>query len=228
MTSNVISRAFTLAATVVAIGLSVPHSAQANTITTPIIGGNFGNGLFFDVTNDTTNAIQIDGSFSTLILNINKSVTLNVFYKPGTYIGSIFDASAWTFLGADTITSAASSLTLNPFDVENTFSIGAGQRYGLYITAAASDPDDALAYNNGNMVGDLLATDGNLSIYQGSDLDVITSSNLFAGLVFEPRNFNGSINYTIITTPEPTSLLALLIAGGAGLLVCKRQKSEES
>jgi hypothetical protein len=63
-----------------------------------------------------------------------------------------------------------------------------------------------------------LASDANLEVMVGT-------GNAYAfGTTFRPRNWNGSIQYSVQAIPEPSTLAAFLVAGMFGLLRARRRR----
>lgn len=158
-------------------------SSGASSLIAPYNSNNGQRGCMFDLT--AANTVTIN-SFDA---NTYAGTTGNyeIYYRAGTHVGSENNAGAWTFLGGATgVTSAGNNLpTALPIPIGVT--IPAGQTYSFYIT---NDFGAGVSYTDGTAVGNFLASDANLTIYEG-----VGKSYPF-GLTFNVRNFNGTINYT--------------------------------
>jgi hypothetical protein len=110
-----------------------------------------------------------------------------IYYRPGTYVGSENNAAAWNLVGTTTaLTSAGSNVPTNiPIPV-NVF-IPAGQTYGFYVTNTFGG---GTSYTDGTGANVLLGSDASISINGG-----VGKSYPF-GLTFSFREFNGAVHYT--------------------------------
>src|SRR5690606_31956208 len=97
---------------------------EPGNITTIFTGGNQFAGNMFDITASGGEDIQIE-SFD---INMDPgSGLISVYYKSGSYIGFESDASAWTLLGAETVTSMGTN-NPTPLNVGG-LTIPAGETY---------------------------------------------------------------------------------------------------
>jgi parallel beta-helix repeat protein len=106
--------------------------------------------------------------------------TIEVYYKPGTYVGFESTPGAWTFLGtADVVAQDSDNPTPVPI---GGLTIPAGQTYGIYVTTLSG----IILYTNGDNTYD----DGNLRFQSGCGIGYP-----FGGTA-SPRTWNGRIYYT--------------------------------
>lgn len=155
----------------------------ASVMTAPFNSNNGQRGCMFNLT--AANTVTID-RFEP---NLYAGTTANyeIYYRAGTHVGFENNAGAWTFLGGATgVTSAGNNLP-TPLPIPVNVTIPAGQTYSFYIT---NDFGGGTSYTDGTAVGNFLASDANLTIYEG-----VGKSYPF-GLTFNVRNFNGDIYYT--------------------------------
>ena len=204
-----LSRALVLAA---AIAGSVP--AAATTLQTPLLGGNGQDGIMFD--------IVVGGSALTL-----ESIGINAdagtfgfeFYTiDGGINGNQSNSAAWTLRDTFTGVTTAGTGNLTTLDISD-WGLNAGATYGLYVTAVGG----GVSYTNGNFVGDVVASDANLSILTGYGKEYPFGSS------FDTRNFNGALTYSGGIpggVPEPASW-ALMI-GGFGLVGASMRRRRAS
>lgn len=158
--------------------------ASAFIMNTPYNSNNGQRGCMFDVFAVNTVTIRCFES------NVYAGTTANyeIYWRAGTHVGFENNAAAWTFLGGATgITSAGNNLpTALPISVNVT--IPAGATYSFYIT---NDFGGGTSYTDGTAVGNFLAADANITVYEG-----VGKSYPF-GLTFNVRNFNGHIFYDL-------------------------------
>ncbi|MEX0742024.1 MAG: PEP-CTERM sorting domain-containing protein [Phycisphaeraceae bacterium] len=208
-------------------------SAAPVTLTTEFDGSQTSAGNLFDVTNHGSAAVTLTGAFEG---NFQDNVwwrELEVWHRAGSYVGHENDASGWSLLGSDMLTSKPIPNTPTSFNVDNTLLISAGETVGLLVyihggglntqslssSAQAGDgfSDDHLTIAAG--VGKSL--DGSASVGGAAPL----GGNTISGL----RMWNGTIEYTVtaedetttIAIPEPASL-AVLGIGGLAMLTRRR------
>ena len=156
--------------------------AAAFIMNSPYNQNNGQRGIMFDV------RAENDVTIRCFEANLYDGTTANyeIYYRPGTHVGHENNAAAWTFIGGATgITSAGNNLP-TPLPIQVNVSIPAGQTYSFYIT---NDFGGGTNYTDGTAVGNFLAADGNLTVFEG-----VGKSYPF-GLTFTVRNFNGHIFY---------------------------------
>lgn len=160
----------------------------------PYNSNNGQRGCMFDIT--AANSVTIRCFES----NLYAGTTANyeIYYAPQTHVGIENNSAAWTFLGGVTgITSAGNNVpTALPININVT--IPAGQTYSFYIT---NDFGGGTSYTDGTAVGNFLAADANLTIYEG-----VGKSYPF-GLTFNVRNFNGHIFYDLGSVLDANNLV---------------------
>lgn len=120
------------------------------------------------------------------------------------------DPDAWTL--NDSFSSVNVTQGLNSFDITDLF-VAANTTLGFYFTTGGPT---ILNYRNGTGIGNVTATDGNLSILEGRG-----RFGLFEGSSSGARGFVGSVTYSLAETPGsaaiplPTPALMLLVGLGA-------------
>lgn len=187
-------------------GLRTNACPAAFNMATPYNTNNGQRGCMFDV--QATNAVTI----RCFEANLYAGTTANyeIWYRPSSHVGFQNNAAGWTQLGTATgITSAGNNLpTALPIPVNVT--IPAGQTYAFYIT---NDFGGGTSYTDGTAVGNFLASDANITVYEG-----VGKSYPF-GLTFTVRNFNGTIFYDAAGPLDAgaASLSAQAVQGGVSL-----------
>lgn len=158
--------------------------ATAFIMNTPYNSNNGQRGCMFDVL--AANTITISCFESNLYAGTTGNYEIH--YRPSTHVGFENNSAGWTLLGSATgVTSAGNNLpTALPIPVGVT--IPAGQTYSFYIT---NDFGAGTSYTDGTAVGNFLASDANLTVFEG-----VGKSYPF-GLTFNVRNFNGHIFYDL-------------------------------
>ena len=204
-------KTFIFAAAVSLAAIATP--AAAATLTTPLPGGNEQSGIMFDV---VVGASAV--TFQSLGVNVNPGTFDFEFYTIAGGIGAnTSNPAAWTLRDTFTGVTSAGLGNLTTFNIAD-FGGAAGSTVGFYITATVPFTG-IIEYTNGTAVGDVVATDGALSILTGYG-----KSYPFAE-TFAPRNFNGSITYVAGMVPEPATW-AMMIGGiGAAGGALRRRKA---
>ena len=180
-----------------------PGIAGAQTLTTPIGANNNQNGIMFDV--------QTAGSaltFQSIAANISGGTYNFEFWtRDGTVVGHDQDPTGWTLRNTFSGVAGAGINNLTSFDITD-FLVNANSTLGIYLTGTGGFP---MNYTNGSAVGNVIASDANLSILTGYGKDYQFSST------FQPRNFNGSITYATGAgaVPEPAAWGMFILGFGA-------------
>jgi hypothetical protein len=205
-----------LAATTLAL-LSTASAASAGSITTTFAGGNGQAGNMFDVTT-FGNALLIE-SLEINVFRLRAAPgTLDVYTKPGSYIGFEGNAAAWTKVSSTSIpNSIPEDFGGTPIFVDITdFLLASNSLTGFYITFAGQSnfsPDNVLAYTNGS------------NTYSNTDLSLslgVGKGGTF-GATIASRTWNGTINYEVQPIPTPALLPGLI---GMGVAVLRKRKAE--
>jgi hypothetical protein len=163
----------------------------------------------FDVTT-FANTLQVTG----LDVNVNTtgSFTLNVYTKPGTYVGFEQNPSAWTLVSQTNATGQGAN---NPSFVDVTdFLLPADSLTAIYVQSLDIGNDNFLYTFGANT-------------YSNADLrlDLGTGNEDNFGTVRTPRTWNGTIYYTSV--PEPTSVLGLVTAGLLGAISTRKRQPKD-
>lgn len=201
-----------LAATTLAL-LSTASAASAGSITTTFANDNGQAGNMFDVTT-FGNALLIESLKINVAQLLDAPGTLDVYTKPGSYVGFEQNAAAWTKVSSTSIPSANVAGTPTFVDIAD-FLLAANSLTGFYITFAGqtNSPRNALAYTTGS------------NTYSNTDLSLslgVGKGGTF-GPTFTPRTWNGTINYEVQPVPTPALLPGLI---GMGVAVLRKRKAE--
>lgn len=167
-------------------GQTATLSVPSNQLNTTLAAGNSHNGAMFNLV--AINTLTVN-SFDT---HINGNTTIEIYYKAGTYAGFENSSTSWTLVGAASVTAQPlGNLTAVPVPVNIT--IPAGQTYAFYVTSSTGG---TLRYTNGTLAGAIYSSDANLQFSEG-----VGVAYPF-GTLYNPRVWNGKINYT---TAIPTT-----------------------
>jgi hypothetical protein len=90
----------------------------------------------------------------------------------------------------------------------------AGQTYGIYVTTTDGKN---MSYTIGTTEGSVLASDANLTIFEGRGVGSPFEST------FAPRNWNGTITYSVAAVPLPAALPLALVGFGALVALGRRR-----
>lgn len=188
--------------------------ARGDIITTLFNANNGFAGNMFDLNVLAPLGIEI----SQLELNLDVgSWDVELYTKTGTHVGSENTPGDWILRQSSTgLTSIAPNLAV-PWDITD-FTLDSGLS-ALYINVTNGD---ALNYTNGTGVGNLVASNASVQIFEG------TGNAANFGATFSPRIWNGSIEFEPIaalpvsSVPEPGAVV--VIAGMCVALANGRRK----
>lgn len=181
-------------------------------------------GALIDFTNESSQTLQLTGKFG---LNLSGPGGIAgdyyVFVKPTALSGLELDATAWTLLGSDSITSSQPFNSYTTIDVGSTYLVNPGQTIGLAFFQATNNATDGfVGYSSGGNVfsdGTAKITTGLAKGYRGGYSPSV--DNLFNVDTFSPRTWSGQVEYQAV--PEP-STMALIGLGVIALIKRRRAK----
>ena len=181
---------------------------RADIISTPFNSNNGQSGGMFDINVLSQLGIEI----SQFELNLNAgSWDIELYTKSGTHVGSETTPSDWVLRESSTgITSIASNWR-TVWDISD-FALDSGLS-AIYINVTNGT---ALNYTDGTGVGNLLASNSNVEIFEG------TGNAVNFGEQFRPRAFNGSIEFepiALVTTSVPPIVTSAIPEPGAFLAI---------
>lgn len=183
--------------------LCLATHANADTLSAGYAGGNFNDGIMFDVQalkGVTLTSIDINADPGTF--------DYEVFYRLGGSAGFQTDASAWTSLGTFAATTANGLGVATTLDFTD-LALTSGSIYGFYIV----DTGGAFTVNYSNSLaasGSVQVANADLQLRVGYGID-----GQFGGAI-DDREFNGALNYTVQAVPEPAAWA--MMVGGFGLI----------
>lgn len=201
-----------------AFAIVVSGQAQAASITTTFAsnnGGRNGGVVYFDLNVLNSGGITIER----LLTNASETFTggsLSVYTRAGTASGFQSSTAGWT-LASSGVGDSAGENNPTAFDVAD-FSLA----FGLTGIALVSDANAwAHRYTTGN---------GANQSYSNADLSLAfgSASNApFSTGLYQPRVWNGTIEYSVAPVPLPASFVLLGAGlGGLGLIGTRRRRRE--
>jgi hypothetical protein len=171
---------------------ALPLAAQAGGLTTAPANNGSG-GIFLDLTPATTSLF-----FEVFETPTNGApgvtIQVEVWTRPGTYVGSTTSSAGWTLAQTVTGTGGATTSTPVPFTLVPPITLVAGTTTGVYlhsITAGAG-----IRYT-GTAAAPPQTTWNNADITLFSDVSR-TGAVPFGGTQFTPRTFSGTIQYSTV------------------------------
>ncbi|MEX2588878.1 MAG: hypothetical protein WD334_01660, partial [Chitinophagales bacterium] len=156
--------------------------ASSDLVQTPFNTNNGFDGIMFDVQASSNIVVNC------MSTNVDAGTgNFRIYYKAGTHVGFENNAGAWTLAG--TATNVTSAGTNNPtyIPININLNINNGQTYAFYVTTEGTP---SYNYTDGTGVGNVLASDANITVREGTGKEYPFASN------FTPRSFNGIIYYS--------------------------------
>ena len=186
----------------VMIGASATAIADTRDLTTTYATNNSFAGNTFNLNPAANLTIS---SFDVHLSNPGATATIAIYWRQGTALGFESSAAGWTLLGTANVVSRGQG-TGTPVPVGG-LHLAAGQTYGLYVDVQ-NYPAAAMLYTNGS------------NTYSNTDLSLTTlygkGSPAFGGQTFSPRQWNGTIHYSVFTTCAAEGL------SGTKLTLCRQ------
>lgn len=196
--------------------LLAPSFVFAATLSTTTANNGSG-GVFMDFTAGAA-AIAVTG-FDAYFGTAGSPISVEVYTRPGSYVGFDNNATGWT-LHETVNTTSAGNTTLAPLGLTTSISIGAGQTVAIYLHSLTSG--QGMRYNGTGSTAQTTWSDANLSVFS----DRARTGNVpFGGTLFTPRTFAGNIHYNVDgEVPEPGTVTFLAL-GLAGLTLLRRRSN---
>jgi hypothetical protein len=169
----------------------ISNTSYADSLSTTFAGGNGQNGNMFDISVTGTSSINITG-FAQNFLGTSSTISgFELWTVTGGITGNTANASAWTLISSTgTFTNNTSGTPTNvPFSTPFSIRLNPGQTIGIYLTNQSSSENNS--YTDGTGVGNVAATNANLTIYEGHGVRYP-----FVEL-YTPRIWNGTIFYNV-------------------------------
>lgn len=154
-------------------------------LTTTLYGSNIAHGNMFDIT--AKSDLYLTGL--EVVMSQFYTTDIEVYYKPGSYLGSEYNSAQWTLLGvAPGVTGKGVGLA-TPLPLPLYLFVPAGQTVALYITT--TNPNTYLNFLYGSQQGAVYAQDDHLQIHEG------TYTGYPFSYYYAPVVWNGRIRYVV-------------------------------
>lgn len=186
----------------VAVIVFYPSSAhgQIFTLAANPTANNGTGGIFMEFT-PTSNALQIV-SFDTMFGGAaGLTGNVEVWTRPGPYVGFTTANTGWTLTQTVTITSAGTT-TLAPINLTTPINIPLSGSTSVYLHGIATASQ--LRYFGTGTTSNTNFSNGDLALFTSISR---TGTASFGGTQFTPRALTGNVNYTIAAVPEPGTML---------------------
>jgi len=169
---------------------------------TTYAAGNGSSGNAFTI--KALNTITITGFSGHLSTVAGTPSTWEVWYRPNDYLltpGSHLSNAGWTQLGTGNVNSAGPG-NPTPVPVSMNLVIPAGSTYSFQVFTTTG----SVSYTNGTVLGALFNANTDLEVYQGH------GGTAFAGMLNQPRVFNGRIHYSAGCASARTPVIGVVDA----------------
>lgn len=173
--------------------IAVPLAAQAGGLSTAPPNNGSG-GVFLDLTPSTA-SLFFDVFETPTSAPAGAAIQVEVWTRPGTYVGSTTSSTGWTLAQTVSGTGGASTSTPVPFTLTPPITLLAGTTTGVYLHSITAG--GGIRYTGTNAAPPQTTwTNADITLF--SDV-ARTGAVAFAGTQFQPRTFSGTIQYS--TTP---------------------------
>lgn len=173
--------------------IAVPLPAQAGGLSTAPPNNGSG-GVFLDLT-PTTNPLFFEVFEVPTMAALGAPVQVEVWTRPGTYVGSTTSSTGWTLVQTVSGTGGATTSTPVPFTLTPPITLPSGTTTGVYLHSITAG--GGIRYTGTGALPPQ-TTWSNADITLFSDV-ARTGAVSFGGSQFTPRTFSGTIQFA--TTP---------------------------
>lgn len=188
--------------------------ASAQTLLSPNPANNGSGGIYFDVT-PVGLALDMTGFDVAFTGTVGTAVSLEVWTRPGSYVGFEASSAGWTLSATATAVRGGTAVFV-PLVMSNDVAVAAGGTTGFLLHCITS--------GGGVRYGGTTAAPA-ITAWGNADMNVFSAhsrtGNIPFGTTITPRAFAGSMHYEVV--PEPGTFVAIGI-GLAGLALARRRK----
>lgn len=195
-TSLALGNTYTASAATTTTYYAEAQSMAVGTLTCTMAAGNGASGNMFDVVAQSN--IEVNG-FDVHISSVAVT-TVEVWYRPGTFVGFNTSNAGWTQVLTTTVNGLGTGI-LTPVPASFTVPVPAGQTYAFYVTANGGG---SFAYTNGTAVGNLHSGNSDVNLLEGNGGGYFSVTN-------SPRIFNGQMRYTKVGCTSPRIPVTLTV-----------------
>lgn len=193
-------------------GASVGAAAQSPLNTLPPNNGS--GGIFFDLT-PVSSSLIFTGFQTYFSGTVGLGVTVEVWTRPGSYVGFQTGSAGWTLSETVGGTAAGTATLSTLIPLTNQILLASGTTTGFYLHSITTG--GGIRYQGTGTTSTSNFSNADLALFSAHSR---TGTVSFAGTLFTPRAFSGSIHYSAV--PEPATIAALGL-GVAALLRRRRR-----
>lgn len=192
-------------------GFVLPVFAAAQSPLTTLPPNNGSGGIFFDLT--PISQTLVFTAFQTYFSSAaGSAVAVEVYTRPGSYVGFDGSSAGWTLSETAAATSAGTTTLSGIVSLVNPITLNFGSTTGMYLHATTVG--GGIRYQGTGTTSTSNFSNADLQLFSAHSR---TGNVAFSGTLFTPRAFSGAIHYTAV--PEPATFAAF----GVGALFLLRR-----